>query len=356
MSRSAEEHPGSKDSAPDSTLLGGVFGLERIGSTRSAIPAFLGGSPLLMVNARSCLWALLRNLKPRQVWLPGYLCKSIVHATRQAGAHYSFYEVDYDLKNPELTWLEKVQPNDLVLVIAYFGFPADRTLCQAAKERGAVVVLDASQALLTQDGTLVDFVFYSPRKFVGVPDGGVLQRRCSQDLAEVALTPSDDRWWLDALDATLLRRDFDRGDGNREWFPRYQAAEAAHPVGAIQMSDLTRRILYCGVDYDHLASRRRENYLALSSELRDIAFFPDLPTGVVPVGFPVRVPRRDRALAALYNQQIFPPVHWRLPEEIPANYQGAWQLADQMMTLPCDQRYTTDHMAFLAREMRKAVD
>lgn len=339
----------------DIPLMGGVLGLECARLSHAAAPPFLRGQLLTLVNVRSCLYMLIRELKPKRVWLPGYLCDSIVQAAQRAGAQCRFYALDYSLRPTTLDWLKEVQPGDLVLVIAYFGFPADRAICQAAKQRGAVVALDASQALLEQDDVPVDCALYNPRKFLGVPDGGVLQLRADLPMGKVSVTPPDDRWWLDALDALLLRRDFDHGDDNREWFPRFRAVETAQPVGALAMSELTHRILRWGVDYEELARRRRVNFQALTNELGDIAIFSELPDGVVPLGFPVRVAHRAEVLAKLYAKQIYPPVHWPVPAAVPSDFRDARRLADDIMTLPCDQRYTTDHMLHMARALRETL-
>lgn len=342
--------------AGDVHLLGGVFALDVSRPPEEASPSFLSGDYLAMVNVRSCLYVLLRELQPKRVWMPGYLCESIVTAAEFARANISFYEMGYDLKAIGDDWLEKVQPRDLVVVIAYFGFPADRTICRIAKERGAFVVLDASQALLEQDSaTPADYVLYNPRKFLGVPDGGIIQIRTALRLGDVTLVPPDERWWLDALDALLWRRDFDGGNGNREWFPRFRAVEAAQPTGAFSMSELTQRILRWGVDYEEMATRRRENYLALAATLEDIAMFPELPDDVVPLGFPVRVQRRAEVLAKLFENQIFPPIHWSVPDAVPSSYREARQLAADIMTLPCDQRYTPDHMLHQVQILREAL-
>ena len=49
------------------------------------------------------------------------------------------------------------------MTISYFGFPADEIVVCKAKERGAWVVEDASQALLMDEAaTAADFVLFSP--------------------------------------------------------------------------------------------------------------------------------------------------------------------------------------------------
>ena len=56
------------------------------------------------------------------------------------------------------------------------------------KKCGAWLLEDACQALLSDEvGRFSDFVLYSPRKFLGVPDGGVLVSNCEIDFYDVIL-------------------------------------------------------------------------------------------------------------------------------------------------------------------------
>jgi dTDP-4-amino-4,6-dideoxygalactose transaminase len=82
--------------------------------------------------------------------------------------------------------------------------------------------------------------------------------------------------------------------------------------------------------------------------------FPELPEGVVPLGFPIRVRPRDSIRTALFQQEIYPPVHWPLEACVPASFEASHHLADEIMTLPCDQRYDADDMRRIAAALREA--
>ena len=104
------------------------------------------------------------------------------------------------------------------------------------------------------------------------------------------------------------------------------------------MSELSRLILHHGVDWHEVARRRRDNYQHLAEALREVAIFPDLPEGVVPLGFPVRMAERDAARQGLFAEDIYPPVHWPIENVVPPEFQTSHRLARWIMTLPCDQR------------------
>ena len=150
------------------------------------------------------------------------------------------------------------------------------------------------------------------------------------------------------LEATINRREFDKYGGKRYWYQLFQATKTA-PCGYYAMSDLSRQLLYTGFDYSEIAKKRIDNYLVLSSMLKDIALFPTLSKETVPLGFPVRDSRRDIIREKLFQEQIYPPVHWSLDKVTPEEFHESHNLSDNIMTLPCDQRYDKTDMERIAQ-------
>jgi len=151
-------------------------------------------------------------------------------------------------------------------------------------------------------------------------------------------------WSLKALEIAILRREFDRYGGGRQWFELFRAAEKDSPVGAYAMSELSRDLLMYGFDYQAIAKRRRQNYDFLARELSEIAVFPDLPPEVVPLGFPIRVAERERVRKALFDADIFPPVHWEIEGCVPQTFDDRLRLSKDIMTPLCDQRYDQEDL------------
>jgi hypothetical protein len=338
-------------------VIGGVFALqepEPPGQANRDRP-FLQQGVLHLASARGAFCLLVRVLRPRRVWLPSYLCCSIVEGFRAADAAVEFFPVTEDLHCGSTAWLQGVARGDLVLRIHYFGFPNVDPVFQEAVARGACLVDDAAQALLSEGvGTDADFVVFSPRKFVGLPDGGCLVIRIPLPDFSPQLPPPPDAWWRESLSAVALRRDFDCIGGNRDWFTQFRLAENHVPAEPHAMSELTRRLLAHGINFEAVASHRRDNYRLLLKLLGDVAMFPELPEGVVPLGFPIRARPRDAIRDDLFRQHIFPPVHWPLCGCVPASFDGSHRLAAEIMTLPCDQRYGADDMRRVAAALRDA--
>lgn len=338
-------------------IIGGMFGLPDLLNVRESSPTFLDRRDLLFVNGQSGLSVLIENLSPRSVWLPSYLCvDALYEPVRRSRSAARFYGVSYELTIPSLEWLDDVQPGDLVVLIDYFGFPCDRACMDLAKTRGAWVLEDACQALLSQPGeSRAHFTLFSPRKYVGVPDGGVLRVECDRDLSGVALASPPAEWWLTSLAAYVLRREFDVHGGESPWFALFQKTEEDAPMGAYAMSELTRTLLARCFDYDDIARRRRTNFEVLLETLGHLAIFRDLPSGVVPLGFPIRVTSRDRLREALFRHRVYPPVHWPLRDAVPAQFEESHRLVRDIMMLPCDQRYEPADMYRVAQLVEEGL-
>jgi dTDP-4-amino-4,6-dideoxygalactose transaminase len=329
--------------------VGGVFGIDLSRPGSADGHPFSTGQPLCLVNASSALFLILDELRPARVWLPSYLCEALPIAADRAGIAIEFYSVSSDLTCPRPDELD-VGPEDAVVVIHYFGFRNPFAAQLSSDGRAGWVIEDASQALLTDEiGAGGDFVIYSPRKFLGLPDGGLLLQREEVIPADTELADPPPGWWLTALSAVLKRRDFDMGLEDGGWFSDFRAAQAQQPVGRLRMSDLSRTLLFHRTDYAWIIDRRRANYRQLADSLGSIALFPELPDGVVPLGFPVRLGQRDALRERLIAESVYPPIHWPIDGIVPEGFESSHQLAQEILTIPCDQRYGT-------HEMRRVID
>ncbi len=324
-------------------IIGGMFGLDTEFQPAPAAPPFIEPDSLLVANARSAIRILIEELAPRRVWMPSYLCAAMLEG---AGAAIQFYAVD---RNLSVADLDGIGERDLVVVIDYFGFPAPAHVIEYARSQGAWVLEDACQALLTSGaGALSDFVLFSPRKFLGVPDGGILTSHTDLKFGGVRLEDPPAGWALKAFQAVLLRREFDLYGGDRRWFTLFQELERECPIGRFRMSGVSQMLLFHAFDYAAIAQARRDNYARLAERLGGIALFPCVPPEAAPLGFPVRLEARDRVREALFAACIYPPVHWPIADIVPARFAGSHRLSREILTLPCDQRYTAADMDRMA--------
>lgn len=344
------------DLKKQSGIIGGMFGLEggAFSSTRPLLTA-LGPRSLLLATARSAFFLLVRQLSPPQVWLPSYLCGVVADAVSAAGGTVRFFPINERLEIADLAWVNEVRQGDLVVFIDYFGIRSWRSTATTARAKGAWVVEDASQALLLDEiAPEAHYAVFSPRKFVGVPEGGILLPQTDAPLGRDPLPPSPPAWWWDSFQASLLRAEFDRHGGDRRWFDLFRGSDPNGPHEPCAMSELTRVILHAHVDWQRHAEARRNNYRLLARRLPELALWPELPEDVVPLGFPIRLANRDPVRQHLFTREIYPPVHWPIAGLVPSEFHLSHTLAAELMTLPCDQRYSSADMNRLAETVCEA--
>ena len=300
-------------------------------------------------HARGAIRWLVDQLDVKRVWMPSYLCPSMITGL---DAHLlSFYPINTNLRIDNLSWLNNVGYNDLVFFITYFGFKGSTTIRQYAKSRGAWVIEDACQALLTNGvGNNVDFVLYSLRKFIGVPDGGILIDNTGKLPENPSFSSAPSQWWEPQLNAWIGRGHFDRrgADGSdRTWYELYKMGEERTPYKPCSMSAITKTLIHKAFDYSRISHQRRLNYEILYNNIGHLSLFNRPSENEVPLGFAICLDdqeTRDRLRAKLIQACIYPPIHWDIAGYIPYRFKESRALSAKILTLPCDQRYDESDM------------
>src|SRR5207302_4980229 len=86
-----------------------------------------------------------------------------------------FYHVGRDLEADVSKLNREAVPGDLVVGVDYFGYPVGSALRGLSTTRGDLFfVEDRAQALAPSGDFWGDWCLYSPRKLLGVADGGIL--------------------------------------------------------------------------------------------------------------------------------------------------------------------------------------
>ena len=336
-------------------ICGGMFGAADMTDNGLQAPHFMSEPCLKLLNGRSAIKLAYEHLAPGKIWMPSFLCHTMLDAL-PSDSTIEFYPINTSLHVQDLEWIESVNENDLVLFIDYFGFNLNEDALKEVKKIGAFVLQDAAQALLsTFDRGYADFVMYSPRKTLGVPDGGILKSKCDISFDDGKLNEPPSQYVIAVYKAFFERGYYDRS-GAGSWFSYYKEAEGLNPSGAYEMTDLAQALLDRGFDYERIALQRRTNYKKLLSGLSRVAIIKELPDDVVPLGCPIMVSGRDRLLSKLHEHQFYCPVHWPLKNVVPARYEGAHELADNALTVLCDQRLSASAIDKMVQIIEDHID
>ena len=300
--------------------IGGFLGLE----PRIAGDGFPQAHSVFLNSGRSALEYVLRATGARHVYVPKYTCGAVIEPLEKLSLSWSFYAVDHQLR-----MAADVNPgaDELLICNNYFGILDG--YCQTMAERfGNQLVLDCSQALyFSPIGDA--HAFYSPRKFVGVPDGGCLQT--SARLAgALDRDHSEDRY------AHLVGR-IDRGP--EDVYARYQQSEQSLSGQPIKRMSRSTEQLLGGIDFVGVREIRRRNFAFLHTRLggrNRLLIAGD--ESACPMVYPF-LPDKNGLRERLLADKIFVARYW--PDVLRWSDENDVEqmLAREILPLPIDQRY-----------------
>tara|TARA_R110001606_G_scaffold391201_2_gene558920 strand:+ start:148814 stop:149860 length:1047 start_codon:yes stop_codon:yes gene_type:complete len=297
------------------------------------------------VNARSAFAALVATLPGATVWLPAFVCCDLVD--RSFRERVRFYSVAEGFE-PDIAGVEAgMAAGDLVLVVAYFGQPVGPAVQDFARRRPDLhIVEDRAQALAAGPAFDRSWTLYSPRKLLGVADGGLLVAPAGTSVVPQPTTsPDSEALWR----APLLRRADPPGRDNAVWYAANQSKEAAMAVTSQAMTARSLAIL-SRTSLVSLTEPRLVNWRVLDRTLRQWSALPaDLP--VPPLGYVLRLEpdARDTLLRGLHADRIFAAVHWPEIAAPEGEFPRETQWTRELVTLPCDHRYGAADMERIAR-------
>lgn len=311
--------------------IGGYFGLEQLKSQE-----WYDG--LVAVNsARNALLYLLKARDIKKVYIPYYLCDTVYMVCQKYGYEYEYYHIDEDFLP---VFKKTLEEKEYLYVVNFYGQISNETIF-LLKEKYGNIIVDNVQAFFQKPIENIDTI-YSCRKFFGVPDGAYLSTTAMLNEA-LNVDASKDR----------MVHILGRYEGVASDFYQYfqENDESFYELELRHMSKLTHNILGA-VDYEHVRKQRNDNYAILEKYLGQLngkKFI--MPEG--PYCYPLycrngMVIKKYLAQKKIYVATLWPNV-LEVGETLEKDY------AENILPLPCDQRYSEDDMLRIVEEIRKCI-
>lgn len=305
--------------------IGGFFGLE--------LPHFanfpLKNIGISVGSGRQALELILRNIKEiNSLWIPYFICPTILEPLNRFGIKTKHYSLDESL-NPILsTPFEKYE---YILYPNYFGVKS-ATVSRLAAEFSTKLIIDNAMALFAPPMEQ-SHSFYSPRKFCGVPDGGIAILAQKREILPLPPAPN-------AQEAHFLFTCLSEGVHAASRECELNEVRLAHE--SLQgMSALTSQLLD-SIDFTTISKRRLENSNYLHTQLASWnrlqlqlteapAYYPFF------TGFPYL---RDK----LIDHGVLLPIFWEELLDILPISSTEYKFISHILPLPIDQRLTTHQL------------
>lgn len=300
-----------------------------------------GAQASAFATARAALAALLSARSIRRLWLPAYCCDTLADGARAAGVDLAWYGADERLNAVTSDLEAGLAAGDAALAIAYFGRAPDAGLRDlAARHPDVLWIEDRAQALHTGLASLGAVTLYSPRKLLGVADGGLL---VGDDLPTPGASGVDPESLWRPND---LRRADPDGLAPEAWFTAFRDREAAFDATPAPCTPRTLEALKA-VPLAREADARRRNWRALAGPLSGLALWDDDAPIFAPLAFPIRVKDAAALSRHLADRRIWAARHWvDLPS--PVTFGAAHALSARCLSLPLDGRYDIEDMRRVA--------
>ncbi len=287
-------------------------------------------------TARNAFEYLIRARNYIKIYLPKYMCDSMIEPLKRNHIEYEFFSIDNDLL--PLIDSKKIKQNIGILVTNYFGL-LDNKL-SIIKEKYKNLIIDNSQAFFSTPLNNIDTI-YSPRKFFGVPDGSYLFT--SQSINENF--PQSISW--NNSDYLIKRIDLSANEAYNDF---KKNEERLTNKNIERMSNLTRKLLE-SINYTKVKDKRNENFLYLHKRLRSHnELTPMIECGLknTPLVYPF-LTNKDRLRENLINKNIYVAQYWK--DVFKRSEKNEWEfyLSKFLLPLPIDQRYGRVEMDYISK-------
>lgn len=327
---------------------------EKLLTERDGVYAISGRTAIDLI-----LQDILKKRPVRSAYMPAWCCDSMLAPFEDRKVEVKFYDVslgtrmatnDHELSInlSRISELENCH-TDIFYLTNYFGY--ENTLpvemVREVKEKGAFILYDRTHSFLMKDDEcqeLADYHFASIRKWMGIVGGAVVEGLSEEpqlldcpyvSIKEVAMV---EKWRYLQGDKTIVKQNFLTAFG--EFGHRLADDYRNYEMDALSYS------LYKQKDFVAMRERRRENAAYLHEHLKGVKFLGKLTDGAVPLFVPVffeSKKQRDSIRKKLIENNIYCPVHWPKPQQIPADF-GVNEIYDTELSVICDQRYGIEDM------------
>lgn len=305
--------------------IGGYFQLELQQKKQSFYDSLLH-----LNSGRSALMYILKARKYSKIYIPYFTCDAVLKPIVNLKISYEFYDVNNDLE--PIFDFDIVKDNEAVILTNYFGIKSKYISRSYNKTKN--IIVDNAQALFSKPINEID-TFYSPRKFMGIPDGGLLSSTIKYDeILEQGIS-------YDKMIHLLKRIDL----GAQAAYLDFQKVESMLEREEImKMSHLTKSLL-SSIDFEFVKEKRIENYTFLHNQLKQFNDLNlELSTECVPLVYPFKTQRTNEIRNLLLNENIFCAKYWPNVLDWCNENENSYKLTQEIIAIPIDQRYEQSQM------------
>jgi len=311
-------------------------------------------------SGREAIGLVLDEIHPKTkiAVLPAYICKSVLQPFLSRGYFIEYISIDknFNLNLDELK-IALLKNPDIMLFIDWFGMNKNEKAVSMAREisNNLIIIADCTHNYFSKFPLVkADYIIASLRKWFALPDGAIALNCYSTFKNKPKFI--ENVFLNKRKEAMLLKREYlISNKENLKLQYRKLLAEAELYLDSINtvigISPLSISLIN-QTDYSLLKQKRNINFNALNRLIPSYKSISIINTIIsnndCPLCFPILVEEnRDELQKWLSDNKIYCSVLWELPEDIYSNFKTSAYIADNILCIPCDQRYSVDDMKYI---------
>ena len=249
--------------------------------------------------------------------------------------------------------INEIKPS-IILINSYFGKEQLTDIKQKLKLTNIYIIEDITHTMLNNNLDIAssDFIIGSIRKWCAIPDGGFLINNTNLNI-NFNITKVNTEYVDLQLKAALLKdkyiKNVESSIKEKYMFLFKKSKEMLDNDGFIYSMSNESKTLMNNYDFETIKKIRKQNYNFLYENLVSCKFIKlplgKLDTNEVPLYFPIFISKkRNEFQKYMSNLNIFLPIIWPKCELLPSNEYIANKIYDEIICIPCDQRYNLNDM------------
>lgn len=306
--------------------IGGYFELENTGTGRD----FPHNDGIFLNTGRNALeYILLSITHISKIYVPYYTCEVILEPLHKLNIQYAFYHINQNLEIAEDIILND---GEYIIVTNYFGIK-DNYILYLANKYGERLIVDNAQALYAKHLDEIKTI-YSPRKFVGIADGGIAFTDNGPDISNFDIDDSSKH-----NSHLLIRKNF----GAEKGYAAFRENSKKLANSPIKRMSTETTLLLNKIDFEKIKEIRIGNFSYLHNILKDfnILKIPEISTFECPMVYPLYT-NSPNLRKNLIDNKIFVAQYW---PNVPKWTNGIESdMTKSIIPLPIDQRYGINSM------------
>ncbi len=309
-------------------------------------------------SGRAALYQILKSIpsNKKHIWLPDYLCATIVKSVASAGFSYSFYELNNSFETEPIALSEAgFKDGDAILLINYFGLQHLQSVTSRIRKEfpTAIIIEDDVQAFFEfneRPNPDADYRYTSLRKTFPVTDGApVFTKYPMPKVSGVnSFAPLK-------LEASYMKFNRDSLKNDNEYLALFKQGNDLIDSNLNSTISKESKAIYAGSDLSEVKRKRRANadYILAALSNMGIQTILPVPDDAIPLFVPIWLEKRDEVRKRLFEQEVFCPVHW--PTEGIELKRGNEMFKHELSVI-CDQRYNMDDMCKIINCIKNGND